>query len=790
MTDQTLGEATVNSLTNSIIDLTKMLPILGNAAVNLGATLESQIDKWEEFARNGAAFNNNLLQLAASTSAARLSFTELQQILTKGGDAFSALSGSFGDGALEFTKASNAFFTATTTNGKVIQRYSDQLRGLGYTNEELNTVLSTVISSYQRSSKTRSQIETDAITKTVSLATEMDKLAKLTGVSRKQQEENLEKVRKSADIEAAIRLAAAKSGLPIEEFKLNVMSKFGIVFSTLGEKAQQLLGDYLNFGAPTDKTIGYSSMAGAEFNALLQNLADMIRSGNIENSDQVISKLVVAATKMSNNTSLIQLGNLRIEDAMQVLSDFSRTSASVISKQNELRSQNLPSSDNDAVLAVLKDIAAQQQANDLTQLLVDSRAMKDELTAALNSALLMLSNNTKQFVGLAENTVTAIRNNIGSFKPIFDKISNITELVQKGASRAEIDKAKLAVNADIERLMPEIANKGIGAEIVGQIKDFLKNTAAAASAPAKPTLPNDQGLFTYLKTEFSHLFDWIKAKVGITPSPTPVNIPAPKAKAVGGKMNAGELNVLNVAGTPYFYNENRPEYVLNEQQVGLMQANFLKSLQQNQSVLDSINNLSTSTMEKNQQFISKLSSITESLKEKESNVTIKNLSDFQGIVNKASTTTTDTIAAFFNKSDLNKDRVSESINKLNSTLLLNDESIKPEERTIVNPDLVQPPVPTVNVDVAVQTSDPLAESSKIINDNAKAQADLSTSMEKLVVELQKPKTDTSTDILQGTMKEILTELQRLNIQTRESIEQDSKYASNIITATKRLQGYT
>ncbi len=149
---------------------------LGDAVVSMGSALQANIDVFRTLSNVGAAFGQNLVTLREAAASAGLPIEDFTKFISTNAPALAAFYGSASEGAVAFSRLSRQFRTLNL----------EQLAPLGLTVEDFNDALLTQLNISRitgsidlRDTKAQSMAAT-------SLVLEMDKMAKLTGQSRKQ----------------------------------------------------------------------------------------------------------------------------------------------------------------------------------------------------------------------------------------------------------------------------------------------------------------------------------------------------------------------------------------------------------------------------------------------------------------------------------------------------------------------------------------------------------------------------------------------------------------------------
>lgn len=178
---------------------------LGGSAVSgvstaygkLQSVIEPSLGTWRKLSDTGASFGNDIVGMSAAAAGSRLTLDEFADVIKKNSGNFNGLGGNAAKGAENFAKLSKEMADSGV---------NDDLRRLGMSSKDINEVLALQVGMQQGINMDNEQQRKKAIESAVKLATEMDGMAKLTGVSRKEQEENMKKAQADMQVEAKLRV--------------------------------------------------------------------------------------------------------------------------------------------------------------------------------------------------------------------------------------------------------------------------------------------------------------------------------------------------------------------------------------------------------------------------------------------------------------------------------------------------------------------------------------------------------------------------------------------------------
>ena len=251
--------------------------IAGDSLTYMGKYAQESVDAMRSFGKFGAGFNGDAIAMRSSIAQTNMSLEEYGRFLNKNTSILNAMGGSVTQGTTKFNEFSQAFFDQQAKQGDAFGSVSDQLRNLGMTSEEINGTLAIELASRRFQNMEDTKSREDAIASAAEMATEMDKIAKLTGKSRETQQAELAALEKDGQYQAAIRLAQRNGNTFAAEGMKQAMTTMG----QFGTPVQNLMKDFVAFGTAskdTQDTLAALGPAGTE----LQNAIQMVKSAKTE----------------------------------------------------------------------------------------------------------------------------------------------------------------------------------------------------------------------------------------------------------------------------------------------------------------------------------------------------------------------------------------------------------------------------------------------------------------------------------------------------------------------------
>jgi hypothetical protein len=264
----------VGQLIGKIGDKSK---IAGEALSYMGKYAQDSVDAMRNFGKFGAGFNGDAIAMRSSIAQTNMSLEEYGRFLNKNTSILTAMGGSVTQGTTRFNEFSQAFFNQQAKQGDAFGSVSDQLRNLGMTSEEINGTLAIELASRRFQNMEDTKSREAAIASAAEMATEMDKIAKLTGKSRETQQAELAALEKDGQYQAAIRLQMMNGNKFAAEGMTQAMTRM----QQFGPGVQNLMKDFVAFGTAskdTQDTLAALGPAGTE----LQNAIQMVKSAKTE----------------------------------------------------------------------------------------------------------------------------------------------------------------------------------------------------------------------------------------------------------------------------------------------------------------------------------------------------------------------------------------------------------------------------------------------------------------------------------------------------------------------------
>ena len=217
----------------------KTLGGVGTAFLAIKDQLYSNIDVWRDLSDKGAGFGNDVIGMSVAAAGAREDLKDFAKQIKENTTAMMGLGGTPGAGAILFGRALKSMYDESTG-------YIDGLRQMGYQNEQLNEIMALQIGYQHGFTKVNKDGSTDAAEAMNKLATQMDLTARMTGESRKEQQEAAKAAAADMKVEAKFRLIGATQGPEAEKKAREAFAKQYVQAEAAG--AGQLFKEFFYAG--------------------------------------------------------------------------------------------------------------------------------------------------------------------------------------------------------------------------------------------------------------------------------------------------------------------------------------------------------------------------------------------------------------------------------------------------------------------------------------------------------------------------------------------------------------
>lgn len=178
---------------NNLQTLVSTIPLVGKHLQQFAGILDTTLTTYRQLTEVGASFGNNMFGFMKSAIDAEMSLTDFATFVANNTQSLAIMGGSVTEGARQFANLSREMRTGGI---------AEQLYGMGFTVEELNDGLTTFYEENARSGRIRRMSDAQIVQGAQEYALELDRLAKLTGMSRREAAQSRLEVLSDAKIRA------------------------------------------------------------------------------------------------------------------------------------------------------------------------------------------------------------------------------------------------------------------------------------------------------------------------------------------------------------------------------------------------------------------------------------------------------------------------------------------------------------------------------------------------------------------------------------------------------------
>ena len=407
------GSQKLSDYGEAIESNTKLFGALNKTINGLIKFAEGSLEEYQTLSGIGASFGKEMSNIKISAAQMGLTVEEMTEVLQNNMDSLSAFGGTTNDAIARFRDFSSAVLDSEV---------GSRLRRLGFTVTDINETLALYQEIAMQDGNATRMSEQQRQQSAEELATELDKLSKLTGKQREQIADEMRERRRQGDVQAFLM---GRTGEEQQAFIQNLAE----IESTLGKDAADLFVDMAVRGAPTTEATRNAMLALGPAAEELAQGAQAFTAGNMANFDSSIQAATASAVdylQTEEARTVAMLGDMntvsgayadmyesmygfmnRIEGAAQegesAGAALARMNANIEAEQ---RTQKLDQANNllDQTIAMqetVRDFVVEIQRNTLDNLedmgteaiqrvrdaLPDSQTMASEIGSAVNSLL-------------------------------------------------------------------------------------------------------------------------------------------------------------------------------------------------------------------------------------------------------------------------------------------------------------------------------------------------------------------------------------------------------------------
>ena len=206
---------------DELSDFTQHIPLVGGAFTRVIQVLEGARDNFRGLSEVGAGFNNSIVEITKQAGLSGLTLGKFNELVLNSSDSMMFFGGTVSGGAREFTQLARDMRTGGI---------GSNLLSLGFTVADLNEGLITTTALEARVTGQRIRDEQALIGTSQEYLKEIDKLAKLTGISRKQAQQEM--LQNAQEANVARMLADLDA-----DGRRNFQANMGFVSANMGQYA-------------------------------------------------------------------------------------------------------------------------------------------------------------------------------------------------------------------------------------------------------------------------------------------------------------------------------------------------------------------------------------------------------------------------------------------------------------------------------------------------------------------------------------------------------------------------
>lgn len=242
--------------------------LISTAGYTLLDFLKNGYTAFQEVNKTGASFNNNLLELRRAAAEAAIPLDDFVNLIKTNSQTMVNLGGTVTEGAKRFGQLSKEFRDSP---------FGNELTAMGYSLNEMNTLLADQLDLDMRGGKLRGKDNATLRKETQDYIMELDKLTKVTGLSRDQLQEGLKQAMKDGRV---LTLQGQLTGNALTNFK-NTMSLMNAnIDPSMMNSLTQMMGGIID---PTDDFAKFLAMSVPG----IQQFEEAVGKGQVSIEDQI-----------------------------------------------------------------------------------------------------------------------------------------------------------------------------------------------------------------------------------------------------------------------------------------------------------------------------------------------------------------------------------------------------------------------------------------------------------------------------------------------------------------------
>ena len=223
------GEGSISAFTDNL----RGFNAIANSIVNLGNRLDTNIETFRGLAETGASFGQSIVELRRASADAALPLDDFAALVRDNAVNLAALYGSTTEGAKRVAQLAAGFREANI----------NALAPLGFTIDEINDTLLQNLERQRRTFNFEGRADKSNMASALAYAQQLDRLAKLTGVQRRELQAQVDQQMSNERFQAMLAGTTRETGQRLETFAATI----GAISPELAEGFQDLIA---NAGVP------------------------------------------------------------------------------------------------------------------------------------------------------------------------------------------------------------------------------------------------------------------------------------------------------------------------------------------------------------------------------------------------------------------------------------------------------------------------------------------------------------------------------------------------------------
>lgn len=460
--------------------------LAGSALTGLTDIVMDAVDNWQSFSNFGLQFGGDSLALNDAVKKTGLSFREYEGILDK-------LTPSFVNFGMGITRGAEIFgeLSNTLLNSPALQK---QMNVLGLRTKDVNEALATVVRGAGMIDINNKQVMDGLLDSAVKLAREMDMMAKLTGISRKQQEQNIETMQNDERVRA--RIVMLRKENPQAEATIGEVQKQA---SALPPAIANLLSESIAGKGimSSDKLAEFQQAFSPEAAAKLAEIGRMTTSQDAEERKKAIAEtqnlIFMLAKERENGARFVAQG--------AVSNEFTKAAFEGANNPFEMLSKNLARYEQtmspEAAVARVKEEAKLLGSGKLIEDLKDKdgkviakageddpRRKTTEIVTDVNTEIKRFSSGLNEMITELNKTITLQRDANNKF--VVSEAANKTAGYNQAFGSSTKDKIN-SIKVEIQSIgkMPTDWEQSIATILENKLKNILDSGTPKQAAGSK-----------------------------------------------------------------------------------------------------------------------------------------------------------------------------------------------------------------------------------------------------------------------------------------------------------------